>query len=103
MIGKGNHLCIIFSRVKNYYGVGAFSAIYLAKSIKVSNSDFDNDDYVAIKIPNPDFDSTVLRWESEVLKTLASNETIQSSNLPVPRLAIRRFILRLTLFIICLF
>lgn len=50
---------------------GSFSEIFLAKDITDENGKF-----VAIKVQNTEFDSTVIRWESEVLKGLINVATV---------------------------
>ncbi len=50
---------------------GSFSEIYSARDITSADGR-----YVAIKIQNQEFDSSVLRWESEVLKALDNVPTI---------------------------
>eukprot|EP01038_Epipyxis_sp_PR26KG_P006023 gene6023-8295_t len=44
-------------------GKGSFSEIFEAKDLQYT------DNYVAIKVQKPNFDSTVIKWESEVLKS----------------------------------
>mmetsp|Transcript_30207 Transcript_30207/g.43154 ORF Transcript_30207/g.43154 Transcript_30207/m.43154 type:complete len:530 (+) Transcript_30207:22-1611(+) len=60
-------------QIKKVIGKGTFSSIYIAKTI--AKSKYTEDEYVAIKVQNGDVDSSVLRWESDVLRTLSQETT----------------------------
>ena len=54
--------------IKKKVGKGSFSALYLAKNV-VSTS-FDDSQYVAIKIPIAEVESSVIKWEGDVIRGL---------------------------------
>lgn len=83
VIGKGYLLQQVAGDLISYlihihFIVGSFSSIYIAKTI--AKSRYTEDEYVAIKVQNGDVDASVLRWESEVLKSLS-----QEHSTTVPR------------------
>lgn len=60
--------------IKKKVGRGSFSALYLAKNV-ISNVD----EYVAIKIPIAEVESSVIKWEGDVIRGSADAATCPSS------------------------